>query len=241
MSAGPRYHGPKMWARDRGDAVHWALRTLAQAFGDGGRRPDWRDASRQHPPRWRPTRKEPRWFAGAPQRRPFQGSREPGYWRPQYSWEERQSNWQPPPAQRPGDWRFRPAPRRGPPVAAIKVPRWHWPVVWNERRPCGHEPRGPLRGGPERSACDPQRKHRDSLCGGPERSANDPRLSKTTQPKPMREANGQKGAKWPMVVTVDKGGKEKNLGAALPHRCMESGVLLGRDKRRGQGLPREGR
>ena len=101
MSAGPRYHGPKMWARDRGDAVHWALRTLAQAFGDGGRRPDWRDASRQHPPRWRPTRKEPRWFAGAPQRRPFQGSREPGYWRPRDFREERQSNWQPDPMKDP--------------------------------------------------------------------------------------------------------------------------------------------
>ena len=31
----------------------WALRTLAQAFGTGYRRPERRDASRQHPPRWR--------------------------------------------------------------------------------------------------------------------------------------------------------------------------------------------
>ena len=36
MSAGRRHHGPKMWAWDRGDAVRWAVRTLARAFGDEG-------------------------------------------------------------------------------------------------------------------------------------------------------------------------------------------------------------
>ena len=85
MSAGPRYHWSRMWTRDRGDAVRWVVRTLAQAFGAGFRRPDWREASRQHPPRWRPVRRsEPRWFSSAPPRRPFQGSREPGYWRQRY-------------------------------------------------------------------------------------------------------------------------------------------------------------
>ena len=49
MSAGPRYHGPKIWTWDRGEAVRWAVRTLAQAFGGEGRRRDWRDASRQGP------------------------------------------------------------------------------------------------------------------------------------------------------------------------------------------------
>ena len=189
MSAGRRYHGPRMWARDRGDAVRWALRTLAQAFRGDGRRPDWRDASRQCPPGWRPVRRgEPRWFAGAPPRGPFPRTREPGYWRPRFFGDERRSNCQPPPVQRPRDSRFRPAPRRGPPVAAIKVPRWHWQEWWNERRPRGSEPRGPLRGGPERSAGDPQRKPHGSLCGGPARSSDDTRLSKTTQRQDKREA-----------------------------------------------------
>ena len=169
MSAGRRHHGPKMWARDRGDAVRWAVRTLAQAFGGEGRR-EWRDASRRHPPRWsRSGRGEPRWFAGASPRRPFQGSREPGYWRPRFFREERRSYWQPPPEQSPGDWRSYSMPRRGPPVALIKVPRWHGQEWWDERRPRGPEPRGPLRGGPERSAHDPQRAHRGSPCGGPKR------------------------------------------------------------------------
>ena len=49
MSAGRSYHGSKVWARDHGEAVRWAVRTLAQAFGGEGRRRDWRDASRQGP------------------------------------------------------------------------------------------------------------------------------------------------------------------------------------------------
>ena len=49
MSAGPRHHSPKVWARDRGDAVRWAVMTLAQAFRGEGHRPDWREASRQGP------------------------------------------------------------------------------------------------------------------------------------------------------------------------------------------------
>ena len=34
------------------------------------------------------------------------------------------------PVQCPGDRRYRPTPRRGPPVAAIKVPRWDRPELW---------------------------------------------------------------------------------------------------------------
>ena len=209
MSARPRHHGPRVWARDRGDPVRWALTTLARAFGDGGRRRDWGDTTRQHPPWWRQTRRgEPRWFAGTPPRRPFQRSREPGYWRSRFFREERRGYWQPPPESCPCNWGFRPTPRRGPPVAAIKVPRWRRPEWWNERRPRGSNPRGPLPGGPERSAGDPQRTPRGSPCGGPERSSDDPRLSKTTQPKAKREAKEKKGSKWPIVITVDKAAKK---------------------------------
>ena len=228
MSAGPRHHGPKMWARDRGDAVRWALRTLAKASGDEGSRREWRDASRQHPPRWRPFRRsEPIWFAGPPPppRRPFQGSRDPSYWRPRFFGDERRSSWMSPPEQRPGEWRSFPMPRRGPPVAAVKVPRWHRPVVWEERRPRGPEPRGPLRGGPERSAGDPQSAPHGSSCGGPGRSSDDPRLSKTTQAKAKRESKGKKGAKWPTVVTVDKGGQERTWGPLSRTAAWKAGCF----------------
>ena len=99
-------------------------------------------------------------------------------------------------------------PRRGLPVAAIEVPRWYRPVVVEERQPSGSNPRGPLRGGPGRSAGDPQRTPHDSLCGGPVRSSDDPRLSKTTQAKAKREAKGEKGSKRLTVITVDKDGRE---------------------------------
>ena len=187
MSAGLRYHGPRGWARDRGEAVHWAVRTLAQAFGAGYRRRDWCGPGWQNRPQWRPVQRrgEPRWFASAPPRRPFQSTREQGYRRPHYREEEqRGSDWQPhPDVRRPGHQSFPMPPWRGPPVALIKVPRWHRPEWWNERRPRGSEPRGPLRGGPERSAHDPQRTAHGSPCGGPARSSDDPRLSKTTQAK----------------------------------------------------------
>ena len=213
MSSGPRHHGPKFWTQDRGDAVRWAARTITQVFGAGYRRPEMRDASRQWPPGWRRARRgEPRWFTRAPPRRPFWGSREPGYWRLRSFSQERGSNWQPPPVQRPGDRRFAPTPRRGPPVAAIKVPRWHRQELSNERWPRGSDPRGPLRGGPERSASDPQRTPRDGLCGGPERSSDDTRLSKTTQAKAKRETKRKKGAKWPIVVTVEKSGEGRSWG-----------------------------
>ena len=48
LSPTTRYHGPKMRAHDRGDAVSWAVRTLAQAFGGEGLHRDWRDAGWQH-------------------------------------------------------------------------------------------------------------------------------------------------------------------------------------------------
>ena len=96
MSTGRGYHGPKDWARDQGDAVGWALRTLAQVFGAGFLRPDWRSPGWRSSHQWRPVRRnEPRWFANAPPRRAFPGTREPGYWRPRYFREERRgSNWQ---------------------------------------------------------------------------------------------------------------------------------------------------
>ena len=52
------------------------------------------------------------------------------------------------PEQRPRHWRGSMRSRRGPPVAAIRAPRW-CQDEWGKRRPGGSNPRGPLRGGPE--------------------------------------------------------------------------------------------
>ena len=57
-------------------------------------------------------------------------------------------DWQRPLVQRPRVWSS-PMSRRGPSVAAIKDPHWYRQVVFEERRPHGPEPRGPLRGGPK--------------------------------------------------------------------------------------------
>ena len=97
-------------------------------------------------------------------------------------------------------------PRRGLPVAAIMVPRWYRPVVWDERRPRGSNPRGPLR-------------------GGPERSAGDPRLSKTTQHQDKREVKGKKETKRPTVITVDKDGREACWGPLSRHSAGKAGHL----------------
>ena len=130
MSAGPRYHGPRVWARDRGDTVRWAVRTLPRALGGEDRSPDWSGPGWRSSHQWRPVRRsEPRRFTSAPPRRPFMGSSEPGRWRPHYCEEERRSNWQRPPVQRPGDWRISPDPTerparrgdQGPPLAPARV------------------------------------------------------------------------------------------------------------------------
>ena len=55
-------------------------------------------------------------------------------------------------------------------------PRRYEPVLLEERRPRGNDPRGPLRGGPERSAKEPQTPS-----------------EKTTQPRTKREKAGEAG------------------------------------------------
>ena len=191
-------------------------------------------------PQWRLARRgEPRRFASALPRRPFQVSRKSGYWQRRSFREERRSYWQPPSVQRPCNRGFCTTPRRGPPVAAVKVSCWHRQELWKERRPRWSEPRGPLWGGPERSAGVPRRTPRCSLCGGPEMSSDDPRLSKTTQAKAKREAKGKKGESGqPSSRSTKTARKERE--AVLPDRCIGSGMFLG-DERRCQELSREER
>ena len=76
------------------------------------------------------------------------------------------------------------------PCAAQEMPscRSHPSTPWvpaggmEKRQPRWSNPRGPLRGGPERSARDPQRNPRGGLCGGPKgQQRKHRRRSKTPQ------------------------------------------------------------
>ena len=116
-------------------------------------------------------------------------------------------------------------PRRGPPVAVMKVPRWYPRDVGNERGPRGFKPRGSLRGGPERPASDPQKKPRGGPWRGPERSAKEPRTQrKPTQRETDEEDQGErKKAKWPIVVTVDGDGHERKWGPLSRNAARRAG------------------
>ena len=150
-----RYHENGRWTRGRGEDVRAATRTLAWLL-DAESRDGWREAGwPQRQPRWT-WRSGPRGFRSLPPWRSFHGTPGPRHWRP-YFWEARRRRDWPRqfPRPQPQDWRPRVMPRRGPPVAKIKVPRWYRKEA-NERRPHGSRPGGKLWGGPERSAGDPQ-------------------------------------------------------------------------------------
>ena len=171
MFAPRRHHGPPEWAYSRGK-VRAAARTILQILDEENARREWRDRGSQLGQQrgWEPKR-EPRRLANPPPRS-RQGTRWPRQWRPPFGGDRRWggSPEQFPPRATPRDWRSRVLPRRGPPVAAIRVPRWTRQEETCERQPRGVKPRGTLRGGPERSAEDPPRKPQGGLCGGPERS-----------------------------------------------------------------------
>ena len=99
-------------------------------------------------------------------------------------------------------------------MAAIRVPRWPRQELCG-RQPRGFEPRGTLRGGPERSAGDPQSKPQGRLCGGPERSAKEPQLPHKNITK-SKAKDGRKGKqetkKRPTIITVDENGEVRNWG-----------------------------
>ena len=138
----PRYHNPGRWRERWGETYPSPLRTLTRLLGAENRHPDWRDP-RPHPGeqwRWVP-RNEPRRFYGPPrpsQTRPQLSSRWP-YCYGNQRW-ERDWKWEPPRAHR-SDWKPHVLPRRGPPVAMIKAPRWYQQDAC-KRQPRGFEPRG---------------------------------------------------------------------------------------------------
>ena len=92
-------------------------------------------------------------------------------------------------------------------MAVIKIPRGYQQGLWEERRPRGNVPRGPLWGGPERSAHDPQRTPRGGLCGGPARSANEPQTppNKTTLQRSKEErAKKPREKTRPTTITIEE-------------------------------------
>ena len=241
MSARQGYHGPKFWAPDRRGDIRRAVRTLVQAFGVQDPRHDWPGPgwqSRHQPGRaWR---REPRRFANTPPRRPFQSPREPSYWRPRYVREERWgSAWQrPSPVQRFQDCKSRALPRRGPPVAAIKVPRWYRQVVRNERQPRGSNPRGTLRGGPKGQP-EIRRETLEAVCvevpkGQPRKHRRRSRKPPSRKPSERREERNAQ--RVPLSSRWTKAGKRLD-GAALGPFCVERGPIMGRRERRGSCLP----
>ena len=105
-----------------------------------------------------------------------------------------------------------PMPRRGPPVAAIKVPGWHRPEWWNERRPRGSEPRGPLREAPKGQ---PVIRREHLVADRVDDPKGHPMIHGCRRPhrqKPSGKPKDKNGGEWPIVVTVDKSGQERTWG-----------------------------
>ena len=206
MFTPPRHHSPSKWANRRGQ-VRVAVRMTTRILDEENRRLEWREACWQrHQQRgWAP-RRESR--LDYPPPRPFQGTPRPRRWPPDFGrdqrWGENPNHF--PQRQPPRDWRSRMLPRRGPPVAAIRVPRWPRQELCG-RQPRGVKPRGPLRGGPERSAKDPQLPHKNIT----KSKAKDGRTGK------------QEAKKRPAIITVGKNGEERNWGPLSRSNAWRAG------------------
>ena len=145
MFARPRYHAQNRPARERGEEIRAAARMLTRLLGVDDCHAEWRDANWQRPPRRRWTgRSEPRRFFGPPPRT-TQRTLEPRQWR-RYSGEDLRwgENRKQPPRPSPRDSRSLVQPRSGPPVAALRAPRWRNHEEGTKRQPRGVTPRGPL-------------------------------------------------------------------------------------------------
>ena len=208
----PRYHGLDRRADERGNEICAAARTLLWLLGSEARHNQWRDGRWYHQQNRRQRRNEPRMFISQPLRQTFPGPSRPRQTRlhpPGIPRRERE--WpRGPQGAHPRAMRSLVLPRRGPPVATIRAPDWPRPKLI-ERQPRGSNPRGPLRGGPERSADDLRRNPRDGLCGGPGRSAKEPQPQKlirveTNGGRTRKQVNKNKK---PIIITMDKCGRER--------------------------------
>ena len=192
MPTPPGHHSPDRRAQERGEDIR-AARTIARLLGTETRHDGWRGGAWRRQQMGRRPRSGPGRFHG---QSPGNQRRTPErrHWRQYFYGSPRSGrNWQRyPPRTSPPDWRTGVLPRRGPPVAVIRAPRRYQRVLLEEKRPRGNDPRGPLRGDPERSAHDPRRKPRGGLCGGPERPANEPRTPPKITRQKSNERNGRR-------------------------------------------------
>ena len=147
----PRYHHRMVGVQDRVDEIRGAARVLVRLLQPGNSRSRWPDQSWQSQQRgWMP-RRESRLFTSPPSSPPFQWTPRPRRWWPYVGPDQRWGG-NPkhfPPRPDPRNWRSRVLPRRGPPVAANRVPRWPRQEEMCERQPRGLVPRGTLREAPK--------------------------------------------------------------------------------------------
>ena len=166
----------------------------------------------------------------APPRR-FQGRPEPRTSRPySYGDPRRSGSWQQgAPRPYPQDRKPQVRPRRGPPVAAIRVPRWYQHDEWETRQPQAFKPRGTQRGGPERPADDPRRNPRGGLCGGPGRSAKEPQTPSQTSHGKTNGGNAGKpkgkDERRPTIITVEGNGQERSWGPLSEINAWRAGFF----------------
>ena len=154
-----RPHGSDEWAHERGEGICIIARAFRRLLDEENCHGEWRDRRWQRSRPWRPAwRTQPRRFNGPPPRGPFRRMPDPGRWRPFQpgNWAWRREWWSGYQRARPWSARASPLPRRGPPVAAIKVPLRYQLEGWKSRQSRGSDPRGTQRGGPEMSAKEPQ-------------------------------------------------------------------------------------
>ena len=197
MSAPPRHHRPRGWTFTHGQDIRAAVRTLTQFLDDANHHRERHDGrwQRPQPSGWMP-RNTPRWYGSQRPHRMFQRTPLPRQQGPFVHGELRRGD-KPtrfPPRSTPKNWRSRVLPRTGPPVAAIKVPRWHGQEDPSGRRPRGNGPRGPVQGGPERSANDLHREPQGRLWGGPKGQPRNHRCQAGSQQRATPTE-----ARWPEV------------------------------------------
>ena len=100
-------------------------------------------------------------------------------------------------------------PRRGPPAAAIQVPRGYCPKDLTRRKPRGVKPRGTLRGGPERPADDPQTPNKISA------------RRNTTGGKAAK--GNRKTSTRPTIITVERNGLVRRWGLLSRENALRAG------------------
>ena len=215
-----RHHSPGWWSREGRTGVRMVATALARLIDAESRRSEWREPGwkrrQQRTPSWR---REPRRFDGPPRGSPPRRTPAHGRWMPHHQGDpRRESDWQRQrPEQRPRHWRGSMRPRRGPPVAAIRVPHWSQ-EEWGKRRPRGSDPRGGLCGGPGRSANEPRRESLEAVCAeSPEgqpmnhrRHPRQPRNGPTVEVEKRRslgKAKDPPSSRWMRRGVSDGGGR----------------------------------